>query len=335
MARVYVSSTFSDLQECRKKIELLLRRMGHIDVAMEYYVAEDQRPLTKCLADVAACDLYIGIFAWRYGYVPEAGHEKLSITELEYCQALKSGKACLIFLLSEDAAWPRKLMDADMSQIERLRRQLSAKHVVGIFNSQADISEVVAPALHQWTEEQETVQYVCTKVGQKQLEALHAFCEGILGAVANIQLVREWHDKNPNVLYWVNAQMSQPYQQQSSIVGVFSVFPITDEAAQLFSQNKLRGSALTANYVVAPGEDPAAIYIGAVAARGPRAKQQTLIALMGYVTALTAKKASIVYTCPVTNDGLRVAKQYGFHCVLQDAPADERQAVFVRDFVSS
>lgn len=57
MAKVYVSSTFIDLQECRRQVSLVLRRMGHDDVAMEYYVAEDQRPIDKCLKDVAACDL--------------------------------------------------------------------------------------------------------------------------------------------------------------------------------------------------------------------------------------------------------------------------------------
>jgi hypothetical protein len=100
MAKVYVSSTYLDMQECRRQVVLLLRRMGHEDVAMEYYVAEDQRPVDKCLADVAACDLYVGIFAWRYGWVPKENNpEELSITEMEYRQAVRTGKTCLIFLL--------------------------------------------------------------------------------------------------------------------------------------------------------------------------------------------------------------------------------------------
>ena len=70
MSKIFVSSTFKDLKECREKVRLVLRRMEHEDVAMEYYVAEDRRPVDKCLEDVAACDLYIGIFAWRYGYIP-------------------------------------------------------------------------------------------------------------------------------------------------------------------------------------------------------------------------------------------------------------------------
>ena len=82
MARVYVSSTFSDLEEYRKRVRTILRRRDHEDVAMEYYGAEDQRPVDKCLNDVENCDLYIGIFALRYGHIPP-GYEK-SITELEY-----------------------------------------------------------------------------------------------------------------------------------------------------------------------------------------------------------------------------------------------------------
>jgi len=40
MARIYVSSTFKDLKECRDQIIHLLRRMRHEVVAMEDYTAE-------------------------------------------------------------------------------------------------------------------------------------------------------------------------------------------------------------------------------------------------------------------------------------------------------
>jgi hypothetical protein len=68
MAKIYLSSTYSDLKDYREHVSLVLRRMGHEDVAMEYYVAEDQRSVGRCLADVAACDVYLGIFAWCFFY---------------------------------------------------------------------------------------------------------------------------------------------------------------------------------------------------------------------------------------------------------------------------
>jgi hypothetical protein len=70
VARIYVSSTYGDLHVHREGVYRVLRQLGHDVVAMEDYVAADQRPLDKCLADVAACDLYLGIFAHRYGYIP-------------------------------------------------------------------------------------------------------------------------------------------------------------------------------------------------------------------------------------------------------------------------
>ena len=108
MTRAYLSSTYSDLREFREAVRIALTRQSVDLLAMEGYVAGDERPLDKCLADVAKCDLYIGLFAWRYGFVPP-GHDK-SITELEYREAVRLGIPCLIFLLAEDASWPRPLM---------------------------------------------------------------------------------------------------------------------------------------------------------------------------------------------------------------------------------
>ncbi len=154
MAKVYVSSTFIDLKDCRARVNLALSKVGHEDVAMEYYVAGSERPVERCLADVEACDLYVGLFAWRYGYVPAKDNpDGLSITEMEYRQAQKLGKHCLIFLHSEDAPWPRRLMDKDAAQIERLRAELSTEHMTGSFNSAEDITEAVYPAVHKWSVE--------------------------------------------------------------------------------------------------------------------------------------------------------------------------------------
>ena len=157
MARIYVSSTFSDLQDYRKGVSSALRRLGHEDVAMEYYVAEDRRPLDRCLEDVESCDAYVGIFAWRYGFVPRTGNpEQLSITELEYRHALATGKACLIFLISVDTPWPpAKMETAALSRIEALREDLMSgdRHGVNTFESVDDLALKVTEAVVNWEKE--------------------------------------------------------------------------------------------------------------------------------------------------------------------------------------
>ena len=105
MVRIYVSSTFGDLKDHREHVYRTLRQLGHDVIAMEDYVATDQRPLAKCLEDVAISDVYIGILAHRYGYVPtHENPERRSITELEYRHAQAKRKPCLVFLLDPEAS---------------------------------------------------------------------------------------------------------------------------------------------------------------------------------------------------------------------------------------
>ncbi|MEV4626502.1 HEAT repeat domain-containing protein [Micromonospora sp. NPDC049523] len=147
MTKVYVSATFRDLQECRAAVQLALRRLRVEDMAMESYVAEDRRPLERCLADVRECDVYVGIFAWRYGFVPP-GYGR-SITELEYREALNNGKPCLIFLLDEEAPWPRRFVDRgpEAEQIEALRAELADRHMCSIFTEPGDLAARVTAAV--------------------------------------------------------------------------------------------------------------------------------------------------------------------------------------------
>ncbi|TDH23512.1 DUF4062 domain-containing protein [Segetibacter sp. 3557_3] len=150
MLKIYVSSTFIDLEDYRRMVNIVLRRLGHEDIAMEYYVAEDVRPLDKCLLDVSNANLYIGIFAWRYGWIPDAGNsDGLSITELEYRQAVASKKPCLIFMLSEKAPWPRMYIDKDTTRIDTFREELAKTHLTGPhFSSPDELGRLVAEALN-------------------------------------------------------------------------------------------------------------------------------------------------------------------------------------------
>ncbi|MCK7480695.1 MAG: DUF4062 domain-containing protein [Candidatus Moduliflexus flocculans] len=58
------------------------------------------RPLDACLKEVEESDLFIGIYALRYGFIPEGAD--ISITEMEYLHAKKLGKPIYCFLLDEE-----------------------------------------------------------------------------------------------------------------------------------------------------------------------------------------------------------------------------------------
>ncbi|MEV7330171.1 HEAT repeat domain-containing protein [Micromonospora sp. NPDC093244] len=149
--RAFVSSTFTDLRECREQVRKALQRLGVEDVAMETNTAEEARPVDLSLADVRSCDVYIGLFAWRYGFIPE-GHQH-SITELEYRAAGAAGIPRLIFLLREDAPWPPTLMDLGnpaQDRIRALRSELATAHVCEFFSSAQDLRPAVSEAVSRW-----------------------------------------------------------------------------------------------------------------------------------------------------------------------------------------
>ena len=157
MARIYLSSTHADLVEHRDRVYRTLRRMRHDVVATEDYVARDDRPLDACLEDVADCDLYVGLFAWRYGFVPDRDNpDRVSITELEYRHAGERGIPRLVFLLDPDIPWLPRFMDSQAregdggSRIGALRDALAAEQVVSFFGSPEDLAgKVGVAASHQ------------------------------------------------------------------------------------------------------------------------------------------------------------------------------------------
>jgi tetratricopeptide (TPR) repeat protein len=154
-ARIYVSSTYGDLKDHREHVYRALRQLGHNVIAMEDYVAADQRPLDRCLADVAASDLYVGVFAYRYGYIPqeEGNPDRRSITELEYRHAQAKGRPCLVFLLDPEAPWPATSMDAitgdndSGGRIRTLREELGRQHLVSFFATAEELAQKVSVAV--------------------------------------------------------------------------------------------------------------------------------------------------------------------------------------------
>lgn len=154
--KIYISSTYQDLREHRAAVDRTLRRMGHDVIGMEQYVAEGNRPLDRCLADVQLADLYIVIVAWRYGYVPKDQPRPggVSITQLEYEHALKDRqKPVLAFLLEEAMPWPAMHMDAmaarpgSGAKITRFREHLGTEHLAGMFRGPEDLASQVAAAV--------------------------------------------------------------------------------------------------------------------------------------------------------------------------------------------
>lgn len=146
--KVYLSSTYQDLVEHRAAVDRTLRRMGHDVIGMEQYVAEGSKPVDRCQADVRLADVYVIVVAWRYGFVPAA--ETRSITEIELAEAQLAGKPVLAFLLDPEHPWPPGRVDAmggQGAQVAKLRSELGANYLSGVFRTPEDLASQVAAAV--------------------------------------------------------------------------------------------------------------------------------------------------------------------------------------------
>ena len=251
MARFYISSTFDDLQDYRKAVYAMLRKLRHDAVAMEDYVAKDQRPLDKCLEDVAACDVYIGIFSWRYGYIPPKDNpQHKSITELEYRKAEELGKERLIFLLDPDTSWPPKAMDSTTGEGDRgerintLRAELEERIVRSTFKTPDELAGLVSAAVQQWEEEQarRTRSFAAPNLGRPVAERFHvvSYAEDVRPFV--IKLDQALSRGVPPVRLWLRERDPQPGQDRDQAVDEALrscdslLFVMSHESVQAYSE---------------------------------------------------------------------------------------------------
>jgi hypothetical protein len=125
---------------------------------MEEYTAADERPLDLCLKDVAASEVYVGLYAWRYGYAPPAEHgnpERKSITDLEYRQAEQSGLRKLLFFAHAEtrAAWPDRFKDEVTGasdggeRLKRFRDEVCTEKTTSFFHTPEELATLVLAAL--------------------------------------------------------------------------------------------------------------------------------------------------------------------------------------------
>ena len=147
---VYVSSTFIDLEGHRAALKTALEKARYDVECMEKYTAFDQPPLDRCLADVAATDVYVLLIAHRYGYRPlENNPQRRSITQLEYEQASRHGKPRLVFTVDRKQLWLPDWIDGgdEAADLAAFRAEVEAAHGVNRFTTPDQLASLVLQAL--------------------------------------------------------------------------------------------------------------------------------------------------------------------------------------------
>ncbi len=142
--RVFLSSTFTDLAEYRKTVQGAIRQLGAVDVSMEHFGARDERPVDECVRLVRQeSDLFVGIYAHKYGYVPDGAD--VSISEMEYKAASEASLPRFIYIVDESQPWLPAHIDGGQSRerLQLFKAALLKRHICQTFGGQDQLATKV------------------------------------------------------------------------------------------------------------------------------------------------------------------------------------------------
>ncbi len=155
---VFISSTFLDNETRRKLVEDAILRAGMMPIGIERFTASNQTTVEECQRLATECDIYLGIIAHRYGWIPDG--QELSVTELEYEAAKAAGRPRLIFEVA-----PSLMVNAEkdfdagndrwlkQEKLDAFKAKYRADQMPAIFD-ESSLSLTVLKALLNWQKEQ-------------------------------------------------------------------------------------------------------------------------------------------------------------------------------------
>jgi tetratricopeptide (TPR) repeat protein len=149
-ANVMISTTICDLPEHRKEVLDACLRQSMFPAMMEYLPASDDDAVTASLKLVDQADIYMGVFAHRYGYSPR-GHD-ISITEMEYNRAVERRIPRLIFMMDKDHSVTIDQVESGdgATKLGAFKQRMQAENIVNFFKSPTDLRAHVINSLSQY-----------------------------------------------------------------------------------------------------------------------------------------------------------------------------------------
>jgi Domain of unknown function (DUF4062) len=207
LKKVMISSTAHDMPEHREQVMHACMRLGmfYPDM-MEHLTATDANALEASLKMVDKAEIYVGVFAFRYGYVPE--DQTVSVTEAEYSRAVERNIPRLIFLMSDEH--PVKPADVETGEgaekLKKLKERLKKERVVGFFNSADDLRAQVIQALVEYRESDLTTFHYVGEIPQPpEAFIAHPYTllqtHRLVGRQPELNLLTDWVAKPGSEIY--------------------------------------------------------------------------------------------------------------------------------------
>lgn len=141
--KVFLSSTFKDLELHRKKVWKVLNSYDVEIKGMERFGARPTTPLATCLKEVRESQIYLGVIGMVYGSIDKKSGK--SFTQLEYEEAVKKKLDILVYLFDEENGMiPAKFIDfRNYSQLKEFKTYLKKEHTIDTFKDADELADKI------------------------------------------------------------------------------------------------------------------------------------------------------------------------------------------------
>lgn len=145
--QVFVSSTYVDLIDARKKVIETVLSLYHFPVGMEMFSADDSEQWDIIKETIDASDYYVIVIGHKYGSVSDSG---ISYTEREYDYAKSLGIPVLAFIRKRELPTlpgERESNPENVVKLERFIQKAQANKMCDFWEQNDDLATKVAIAL--------------------------------------------------------------------------------------------------------------------------------------------------------------------------------------------
>lgn len=150
--QIFISSTYEDLKEERKKVQDTILSMYQFPIGMEMFSAADEEQWEIIRETIDSSDYYVLIIGHRYGSVIEKGsYAGISYTQKEFRYALEKKIPILAFLIDSNVAITPDKMEQDDNKREKLnefKEEVKNGRIVQWWTSMDDLANKVMNSLN-------------------------------------------------------------------------------------------------------------------------------------------------------------------------------------------
>lgn len=191
--QIFISSTYEDLKEERKKVEDTILSMYQFPIGMEMFSAADEEQWEIIKETIDSSDYYILIIGHRYGSVIKEGeYEGISYTQKEFRYALEKKIPVLAFFIDNSVSITPEKMEQDIDKkkkLEKFKDEVKTGRAVEWWENKYDLANKVTNALNKQISRKDRPGWIRTQSLEKDKnhmsKELREECRTVSDAAAN------------------------------------------------------------------------------------------------------------------------------------------------------